>query len=75
MYTQFQAEAHMHAKPCLSCCRDLLCCSSPECLERHKPEHMGHCDTCQELQTVINVDMERFIQPVPFTTCHTQVFG
>lgn len=50
-------------------------CSSAECLERHKPEHVGHCDTCCDLQMVINVDMERFIQPVPFNTCHTQVFG
>lgn len=48
---------------------------SAECLERHKPEHVGHCDTCCELQMVINVDMERFIQPVPFNTSHTQVFG
>ena len=60
----------------LCCCTPhLLLRSSQDCLQRHRQEHSGHCDTCQELQTVINVDMERFIQPVPFNTSHTRVFG
>jgi hypothetical protein len=29
-------------------------------------EHESHCHICSELQAVLNVDMERFIQPVPF---------
>ena len=57
---------------CLLAC---LARSSRECLERHHPEHSSHCHTCVELQTVINVDMERFIQPVPFRTTNSNVFG
>lgn len=70
----------LHLPP-ITCCRvPCVPCydSSRECLERHQPEHSSHCTTCQDLQSVINVDMERFIQPVPFRTPppeHRDTFG
>jgi hypothetical protein len=35
-------------------------------MQRHQQEHSQHCGLCKELMDVINVDMDRFIQPVPF---------
>jgi hypothetical protein len=35
-------------------------------MQQHQQEHSQHCALCKELMDVINVDMDRFIQPVPF---------
>eukprot|EP00775_Hariotina_reticulata_P005631 gene5631-5870_t len=39
---------------------------SGECQQKHAAEHSTHCELCRELNEVLNVDMDRFIQPVPF---------
>lgn len=54
-------------QPVLQCsdCEAAHYCST-ECKQRHQEEHRTHCKLCQELLQVLNVDMDRFIQPVPF---------
>uniref|UniRef100_A0A383WCC0 MYND-type domain-containing protein n=2 Tax=Tetradesmus obliquus TaxID=3088 RepID=A0A383WCC0_TETOB len=48
-----------------SACEAAQYCSG-ECMARHAGEHEQHCGLCRQLMDVINVDMDRFIQPVPF---------
>lgn len=53
--------------PTMQCCDcEVAQYCSAECMQRHKLEHSSHCKLCQELMQVVNVDMDRFIQPVPF---------
>lgn len=54
-------------QPVLQCheCEAAQYCSQ-ECQQRHAQEHATHCGLCQEMMQVLNVDMDRFIQPVPF---------
>eukprot|EP00879_Flechtneria_rotunda_P008613 GHRR01009025.1.p1 GENE.GHRR01009025.1~~GHRR01009025.1.p1 ORF type:complete len:215 (+),score=50.31 GHRR01009025.1:357-1001(+) len=60
-----QTSSRGHSVQCCECEAAQYC--SPECLQRHAPEHKSHCQLLQELQNVLNVDLDRFIQPVPFT--------
>jgi len=39
---------------------------SEGCLQRHSPEHNGHCHLCQELSAVLSIDFDRYVEPVPF---------
>jgi hypothetical protein len=48
-----------------SACEVAQYCSG-QCMQQHQQEHGQHCALCKELMDVINVDMDRFIQPVPF---------
>lgn len=50
--------------PCASCEVAQYC--SEACRTQHAAEHRGHCATCSELLEVVNVDYDRFIQPIPF---------
>ncbi|KAF8072789.1 hypothetical protein HT031_000449 [Scenedesmus sp. PABB004] len=36
------------------------------CMAAHAREHAAHCGLCASLMQVLNVDMDRFMQPVPF---------
>jgi hypothetical protein len=37
-----------------------------DCMQRHAQEHRTHCYLCSELSSVLSIDFDRFVEPVPF---------